>query len=58
MGLLRVGPDWATSLSLFTFLFYALEKKMATDSSVLAWRIPGTAEPAGLLFYGVAQSRT
>ena len=48
MGLLRVGPDWATSLSLFTFLFYALEKKMATDSSVLAWRIPGTAEPAGL----------
>ena len=48
MGLLRVGPDWATSLSLFTFHFYALEKEMATDSSVLAWRIPGTAEPAGL----------
>ena len=30
---------------------------MATHSSVLAWRIPGTAEPGGLL-YGVAQSRT
>ena len=28
--------------------FHALEKEMATHSSVLAWRIPGTAEPAGL----------
>ena len=34
--LLRVGHDWATSLSLFTFHFYALEKEMATHSSVLA----------------------
>ena len=42
----RVGHDWATSLSLFTF--HALEKEMATHSSVLAWRIPGTAEPGGL----------
>ena len=32
----------------FTFHFHALEKKMATHSSVLAWRIPGTAEPGGL----------
>ena len=32
----------------FTFHFYALEKEMATHSSVLAWRIPGTAEPGGL----------
>ena len=32
----------------FTFLFYALEKEMATQSSVLAWRIPGTGEPGGL----------
>jgi hypothetical protein len=31
---------------------------MATHSSVLAWRIPGTGEPGGLLSYGVAQSRT
>ena len=32
----------------FTFYFHALEKEMATDSSVLAWRIPGTGEPGGL----------
>ena len=32
----------------FTFPFHALEKEMATHSSVLAWRIPGTAEPDGL----------
>ena len=32
----------------FTFHFHALEKDMATHSSVLAWRIPGTAEPGGL----------
>ena len=33
----------------FTFHFHALEKEMATHSSVLAWRIPGTGEPGGLL---------
>ena len=32
----------------FTFHFHALEKDMATHSSVLAWRIPGTGEPGGL----------
>ena len=32
----------------FTFHFYALEKEMATHSSVHAWRIPGTREPGGL----------
>ena len=32
----------------FTFHFDALEKEMATHSSVLAWRIPGTREPGGL----------
>ena len=31
----------------FTFHFHALEKEMATHSSVLAWRIPGTEEPGG-----------
>ena len=31
----------------FTFHFHALEKEMATHSSVLAWRIPGTGEPGG-----------
>ena len=30
----------------FTFHFHALEKEMATHSSVLAWRIPGTEEPS------------
>ena len=33
----------------FTFHFHALEKEMATYSSVLAWRIPGTGKPGGLL---------
>ena len=32
----------------FTFHFHALEKQMATHSSVLAWRIPGMGEPGGL----------
>ena len=32
----------------FTFHFHALEKEMATHSSILAWRIPGTGEPSGL----------
>ena len=36
----------------FTFYFHALEKEMATHSSVLAWRIPGTGEPVGLPFMG------
>ena len=36
----------------FTFHFYALEKEMATHSSVVAWRIPGTEEPGGLLSMG------
>ena len=43
-----------TRLSDFTFIFHfhALEKEMATHSSVLAWRIPGTGEPGGLLSMG------
>ena len=36
----------------FTFHFHALEKDMATHSSVLAWRIPGTGEPGGLRSMG------
>jgi len=53
MGSLRVRHNWATSLSLFTFLHWRMqEKKMATHSSVLAWRIPGTGEPGGLLSMG------
>ena len=42
----------------FTFHFHALEKEMATHSSVLAWRILGMGEPGGLPSYGVTQSRT
>ena len=37
----------------FTFHFHALEKEMATHSSVLAWRVPGTGEPGGLLSMGL-----
>ena len=37
----------------FTFHFHALEKEMATRSSVLAWRIPGMGEPDGLLSMGL-----
>ena len=36
----------------FTFPFRALEREMATPSSVLAWRIPGMGEPGGLLSMG------
>ena len=48
-----------TRLSDFTFPFHfhALEKERATHSGVLAWRVPGTAEPDGLLSMG-SQSRT
>ena len=36
----------------FTFRFHALKKEMATHSIALAWRIPGTGEPGGLLSLG------
>ena len=42
---------WLSDFS-FTFPFHALEKEMATHSSVLAWRIPGTGEPGGLSSLG------
>ena len=44
-----VAKSW-TRLSDFTlaFHFHALEREMATHSSVLAWRIPGMGEPGGL----------
>ena len=43
-----------TQLRDFTFTchFHALEKDMATHSSLLGWRIPGTEEPGGLLSMG------
>ena len=57
------GARWATVYGVmksqkrlsdftFTFHFHALEKEMATNSSVLAWRIPGMREPGGLLSMG------
>ena len=53
-----VAESW-TQISdfTFTFHFHALEKEMATHSSVLAWRILGTAEPGELPSMGL-QSRT
>ena len=42
----------------FHFSFHALEKEMATHSSVLAWRIPGTGEPDGLRLWGCTESDT
>ena len=45
------SPTWLRNFP-FTFHFHALEKEMATHSSVLAWRIPGTGEPGGLLSMG------
>ena len=58
------GASWAavhgvaksrTRLNVFTFTFHfhALEREMATHSSVLAWRIPGIGEPSGLLSMGL-----
>ena len=47
----RGKSDMASSFT-FTFHSHALEKEMATHSRVLAWRIPGTEEPGGLLSMG------
>ena len=49
-----VARNW-TRLSdfTFTFHFHALEKEMATHSSVLTWRIPGMGEPGGLPSMGL-----
>ena len=53
-----VAKSW-TQLSdfTFTFHFHALEKEMATHSSVLAWRIPGTGESGGLPSMGLHRIR-
>ena len=54
MGSVRVG----TRLSNFTFTFHfnVLEEEMATHSSVLAWRIPGTGSLVGCRLWGRAES--
>ena len=41
----------------FTFCFHALEKEMATHSSVLAWGVPGTGKPVGLPYMGLRRVR-
>ena len=46
-GLQSMGSDTTRSNFTLFFHFHALEKEMATHSSVLAWRIPGTGEPGG-----------
>ena len=54
-----VAEGW-TRLSNFTFTFHfhALEKEMATHSSVLAWRIPGTGSLMGCRLWGLTESDT
>ena len=53
-------PKDQTRLSDFTFTlhFHALEKEMATHSSILSWKIPWTEEPGGLQSMGVTESDT
>ena len=46
------SQTWLSDFTL-TFHFHALEKEMATHSSILAWRIPGTGEPGGLPSMGL-----
>ena len=55
----RVEKSW-TGLSNFTFTFHfhALEKEMATHSSVHAWRIPGTGSLVGCRLWGRTESDT
>ena len=48
---------WLSNFT-FTFHFHTLEKDIATHSSALAWRIPGTGKPWRAAVYGIAQSRT
>ena len=47
-----VGSQTLLSNFTFTFHFHALEREMATHSSVLTWRVPGMGEPGGLLSLG------
>ena len=54
MGSLRFGQDWATSLSLFTFIHW---RRKWQPTRVLAWIIPGTGEPGGLPSMGLHRVR-
>ena len=54
-----VAKSWARlSDFTFTFHFHALEKEMATHSSVLAWRIPGTGSLVGCRLWGRTEPDT
>ena len=52
MGCSRWGLEESHATERLPFHFHALEKEMATHSSVLAWIIPGMGEPGGLLSMG------
>ena len=54
----RVAKSDTTEWLHFHFSFHALEKEMATNSSVLAWRTPGKGEPGGLPSMGSHRVRT
>ena len=55
----RVAEGWTRLSDLtFTFHFHALEKEMATHSSVLAWRIPGMGSLVGCRLWGRTESDT
>ena len=57
-AVLGVAKSWTRLRNFtFTFHFHALEKEMATHSSVFAWRIPGTGEPGGLPSVGLHRVR-
>ena len=54
-----VAEGWTQLINFtFTFHFHALEKEMATHSSVLAWRIPGTESLVGCRLWGRTESDT
>ena len=59
---MRLGPNLLTVYlkrgKLDADRHTGMEKEMATHSSVLAWRIPGTGEPGGLLSRGCTESAT
>ena len=46
------GINWGFGIDIYTLLYLKLEKEMATHSSLLAWRIPGTGESGGLSSVG------
>ena len=51
------GREESDTTERLHFHFHALEKEMATHSSILAWKIPGTVEPGGLPSMGLHRVR-